>query len=125
MGRDFESKGITGSWHTAHNTPIQVFVELGVIGGSLYVMMIAACFRTAARAYRMKRTLSGAVLHYPELMAAFASYAASAMFLSHAYIHFTFFVIGLGAYAARVFDVELGPRRGARSPAPAAVPARA
>jgi hypothetical protein len=37
------------------------------------------------------------------------------MFLSHAYTHFTFVILALGGYAARVFDAELGPARGRRA----------
>jgi O-antigen ligase len=114
LGRDFEAQGTVGAWHTAHNTPIQVLVELGIVGGALYALMFAAAFRAAARVYRVGRVPAAAApLHYPELMAAFVSFCTSAMFLSHAYSHFAFFLVALGGYAARVFDQELGPKAGA------------
>jgi O-antigen ligase len=116
LGRDFEARGTGGAWHTAHNTLIQVFVELGVLGGALFVALLVGCFRAAGRVYRARGAPVGtAAAHYPELMAGFASFCASGMFLSHGYTHLTFFLFALGGFATRVFDVELGPRRGARA----------
>jgi O-antigen ligase len=110
MGRDFEEKGIVGAWLTAHNTPIQVLVELGLAGGVVFGALVWTGFRAGKRLYRSRRPgRSGALLHYPEVTASMAAFCASSMFLSQAYSHLAFFVFAFGGYAARVFDAELGP----------------
>jgi O-antigen ligase len=116
LGRDFAAQGTTGYWHTAHNTPIQVLAELGAAGGFFFAAMMWASFRAAARVYRPGRGAEAQRPHYPELTASLASFCTSAMFLSHGYVHFMFFLVAfVGGYAARVFDLELGPARSRRA----------
>ena len=113
LGQDFGSQGVTGAWHTAHNTVIQVFVELGVFGGVLLLTMIGSVLRETGRFWRptwdgRRTALAKVGMHRPELFAAMAAYATAALFLSHAYSYLTFGIIALGAYAGRVRRDALG-----------------
>lgn len=107
LGRDFADQGVIGAWHTAHNTVIQVFVELGIFGGVLLLTMLGTVIREVGRFWRPtwqgRRTALAAVgLHRPELLAAVLAYATAALFLSHAYSYLTFGIIAVGTYVGRV-----------------------
>jgi O-antigen ligase len=111
LGQDFREQGTTGAWHTAHNTWIQVLVELGVVGGALLFTMMWKTLRAGWHFYRPRRPSAGtrtgtAPPHHPEVFASMLAFCVTATFLSHAYQHLTFFVIGLGALVAQVHRFE-------------------
>lgn len=115
IGQDFQDQGVGGAWHTAHNTVIQVFVELGVFGGVLLLTMVGTVMRAAVRSWRPTRggrptPLARVGLHRPELFAAMMAYATAALFLSHAFSYLMFGVIALGTYLGRVQRDALGVR---------------
>lgn len=97
-------RGTTGSWFTAHNTYVQVFAELGLLGGMLLVIMLGRAVTQGARLYRRSRR-SRPHLWRPDILASVAAFAASAFFLSHAYSYSLFGILALVTYAARVNQV--------------------
>lgn len=106
MGQDFKQLGITGSWHTAHNTYVQVLVELGAPGGFLLGSMLAVAVVGGWGCWRPPGRYVPWHLHRPEILAATTSFMASAFFLSHAYVYFTFGIVGLGVLTQRVLRAE-------------------
>lgn len=90
LGRDFSEQGTRGAWHTAHNTYVQVFAELGVPGGVVLMALLYSCFSVAARYWRWTKAV-----HRPEYLASVLAYLTSIAFLSHGYSYLLFGIIGL------------------------------
>jgi O-antigen ligase len=118
-GRKNIELGIKGGWLTAHNSYLQAFVETGLFGGFFFCASLA----TAVRALLRRRGTVGERLsrRNPEALVMLASFATSAVFLSHAYAYLLFFVLG---YVARLelraasplpTTSSQGPERGART----------
>lgn len=124
-----EEVGRTGKWSAAHNAYIQAYAELGLIGGTVFVLMLLSAAWIALSFWRRKSNWGrGPPFHRPEYLAALAAYSVGAIFLSHAYFTPLFAVLGLTSLADRTRDTE---RRGgipAVEPtgiaAPAAAPER-
>jgi O-antigen ligase len=97
VGRDFAEQGTRGAWHTAHNTYVQVFAELGVIGGTVLLLLLGRMVRAAAATWRYTSKL-----HRPEIMASLGAYLVGILFLSHGYSYLLFGMIALLALHERV-----------------------
>jgi O-antigen ligase len=82
-------------WSNAHNSYLQAFSELGVIGGTLFVVILLMCAHRALRLWRGVRLRSGALLHRPEYLASLGAFMVSGIFLSHAYFMPLFALAGL------------------------------
>lgn len=108
MGNFTVAEGITCTrleiggckWSAPHNAYYQAAAELGIPGGLMFVGLLLLGARTG---YRLWRPPIGpgarARMHRPELMAAILGFAASAVFLSHAYFYLLFGLLGLIAVA--------------------------
>jgi hypothetical protein len=94
-----------GKWSQAHNAYIQVFAELGTIGGGIFVAILLGAARSSLPMWRPKPT-SGSPrsppFERPELLASLVAFAVGAYFLSHAYFAPMFTLLGLAALAARI-----------------------
>jgi O-antigen ligase len=102
--------GRTGKWSAAHNAYIQAYAELGIPGGSVFVLMLLTAAGVAFRMWGPPRARSRApperLLYRPEFLASITSYSVGAYFLSHAYFHPLFAILGLVALAERVMQAE-------------------
>jgi len=108
-GGSWDAMGRTGKWSTAHNAYIQAGAELGIPGGTLYILLLingVVIARRLARGYRFR---NGATEYRPEFVASMAGFATTAVFLSHAYFNGLFALLGLLALSDRVFQLELRP----------------
>lgn len=94
--------GRTGKWSAAHNAYLQALSELGFIGGGTFIIMLLTGAFTALRFWRGGPDSRAPPLHYPELFASLCAFAVGATFLSHAYFHPLFAVLGLITVADRV-----------------------
>ncbi|GJG87937.1 ligase [Gemmatimonadetes bacterium T265] len=114
-GEYFASHGRTGAWLTAHNTYIQVLVELGIFGAIALAGMIWVAVRNALPLWRRPPPNAPDRLYRPEIFAALIGFLAAATFLSHAYNPLLFFSLSLATYAGAVYQAERGggvPRGG-------------
>lgn len=120
-GRRLAQLGMHGKWWPAHNAFLQALVETGVLGGAVFVFMVAIAWRRAAALWRPGTRTAG-VLRFsrPEVLAAIAGYYASVAFLSHAYSYMLYALLGFATFAWRcsqpAFNPEIAPS--ITSPAP-------
>jgi len=99
-GLSHARRGTTGAWRTAHNTYIQAFAELGLVGGFLLLAMLGRAAAQGSRMYRRPRRRQH--LWRPDILASLAAFAASAVFLSHAYSYALFGILAISTFVARV-----------------------
>lgn len=90
--------GRPAKWSAAHNAYLQAFVELGVVGGGLFVALLALSFR---RSWHLWRGKGGPDWHRPEYIAGMIAFCTSAYFLSHAYFYPLFALCAAIALADR------------------------
>lgn len=88
-----------GKWSAAHNSYVQAFAELGVIGGVLFVSLLVTSVRRLVPVFRQASPVTG--IPHPEYIGAVVAFASSAFFLSHAYFWGFFALVGLCALAAQ------------------------
>lgn len=119
-GRGLAETGQTGKWSAAHNAYVQVFVDLGIVGGTIYMMMLVGALRRAARQWT-RRAVGGA--YRPELLAAMTAFCSSALLLSHAYFWPLFGLLGLVFFADRAVAANAAQPQPAGNPP--AIPAEA
>ena len=105
-GEYFASHGRTGAWLTAHNTYIQVMVEVGLLGVIAVLGLIATSFRATIPLWRRPPANTPHRLYRPEIFAALVAFLTGAVFLSHAYNPMLFFSFALAAYAGKVAHAE-------------------
>lgn len=118
-GKEFESRHEGGHWLTAHNTYIQVLVELGFFGAiTLYVLLVGAV-RDGFPLWRRPPRWEPGRLHRPEIFTALVSYLTSAVFLSHAYFYMQFFIVALCIFGRRVQEAERAAGLSGAPPRPA------
>lgn len=108
-GRELALIGETGKWSAAHNAYVQVFIDLGVVGGTLYMMMLAGAVVRARRQWTASAPLHS---YRPELLASIAAFCTSAMLLSHAYFWPLFGLLGLIYFADRVARADVAAPSG-------------
>lgn len=113
-GRRLTSMGLRGHWFPAHNAYLQAFVELGIVGGIVFLLMIGVAIKRAASIWR-GGALGQAIGGRPEVLASLLAYCGAIVFLSHAFSYMLFAMLGFTAFAWRTF----APTRGAEKPAPA------
>jgi len=106
-GNFFESKNVIAAYLTAHNTYVQVFVELGFFGGCTLLFLIGGAVRGAFQA--AKTTINGRTnpCYRPEYFAAMMGYFTAIFFLSHGYVQLLFAAIGFGAFVRNVQRVAM------------------
>ncbi len=120
---------IHGSWATAHNSFVQIGVELGVGGFVTFIVAIVAAFRAGLAARRSAGGIAGTATHQFDRALATASLCSLAavitagVFLSMAYSSMVIFALAVPtALVGRVPDGNRGrggnrqPRRSAVSP---------
>jgi O-antigen ligase len=107
-------------WSNAHNAYVQVFAELGIIGGCIFIGILLAGIRSSLRLWRGVRLRTGGWLHMPELLAGLCAFMVSAVFLSHAYFMPFVALVGMIGLAERVraAGMHAAPARSESSPAP-------
>jgi O-antigen ligase len=106
-GGAWEEMDRRGKWSQAHNAYLQAWVELGVFGGSLLVLILLAAAKQALPFWRARpRGRAPPPPHQPEFLASLAAFAVGAYFLSHAYFPPMFGLVGLIALADRVRRME-------------------
>lgn len=98
-GLQLEENGMRGKWSAAHNSYVQAFAELGVIGGVLFVSLLVTSVRRLVPVFRQASPVTG--IPHPEYIGAVVAFASSAFFLSHAYFWGFFALVGLCALAAQ------------------------
>jgi O-antigen ligase len=98
-GRRLRRLGITGHWWPAHNAYIQAFVEVGIVGGVVFLWMIGIAVRRAVPLWRG----GGRANRRPEVLASLLAYCGAIVFLSHAFSYMLFAVFGFTALAWRTF----------------------
>jgi O-antigen ligase len=93
-------------WSNAHNAYIQAYAELGLIGGSVFVLLLLFGGYHGLRLWLGVRSRDGPLLHEPQYLASVCAYAVAAIFLSHAYFMPLFAVLAITGLAARVAAAE-------------------
>ena len=102
-GRELALTGEGGKWSAAHNAYVQVFVDLGIVGGTIFVMML---WGAVVRARRQWTALAPAHAYRPELLASITAFCTSAMVLSHGYFWPLFGLLAVIYFADRVAKAE-------------------
>jgi O-antigen ligase len=105
-GEYLRANGIGGKWSAPHNSYVESFVELGVVGGCIFLYLTFRGLRVAWTLTSMaKRTsrLRAPPLR-PEIFAALAGIAVSGMFLGFAYFWALFALWGLVSLAEGIVD---------------------
>jgi O-antigen ligase len=106
-----------GKWSNAHNAYVQVYAELGLIGGSIFVGLLLFGALRSLRLWRGVRMAGGGRLHAPEYLASLAAFAVCAYFLSHAYFLPLLALLGIIATADRICAIVApAPSRARRAP---------
>jgi hypothetical protein len=109
-GAGKQEQGLTGKWSTAHNAYLQAYVELGIPGGTVYIVMLLAGAAFALPLWGPQRRRRGrsppVTLYRPEYLASMAAYSAGAYFLSHAYFTPLFVLLGMIALSVEVVKME-------------------
>jgi hypothetical protein len=114
------AKMIAGTQMTAHNTYVQILVELGLVGLIPFLGLYWLMVRNVTPLWRRPTPSDPGRLYMPEILAAFTCFMVTATFLSHAYNYVLFFLIGLCALADRVAKADAAQRQqqGALAAAP-------
>lgn len=96
-----------------HNTPLEIFAELGIFGFTSFYTFVGGCIFVLGRALRRARRLANPLL-VPlgrGVLAAQLSALATGLFLSGEYQELTWIMLGLGlAYVAMVEQAERATR---------------
>lgn len=118
-GERRREEGFTGRWNSAHNSYIQIAVELGLLGFTLYIMLLWSGFKSILK-----------VLSAPEgegmgahrlcayaLAASLIAFSVSSLFLSQAYYWNQYFFVALAIGLRKVTLDKAGEGMGARAAA--------
>lgn len=105
-GEYLEEQGESGKWSAAHNAYIQVFADLGIIGGIIFLVLVGGTLREAARLWTPRLARHTRRLHRPELLAALIAFCVGAIYLSLAYSGILFGLIALVGLAVRAARIE-------------------
>ena len=109
-GNYLDRIGERGKWSAPHNTYLQAFAELGVPGGTLFMVLLGLTVLRAVPFWRAPPHGSPMEQwHRPELLAALLAFMAGAYFLSLAYFYALFAMVALVALASHA---RTGPRAG-------------
>ncbi|HOW36381.1 MAG TPA: O-antigen ligase family protein [Candidatus Omnitrophota bacterium] len=86
-GEQKSEQGLTGRWMVAHNTYLEIGVELGVLGLWLYIMFLLSAFANIRKTFSIAdRIKDRKVAVYSDALAgSLASFMVSSFFLSQAY----------------------------------------
>jgi O-antigen ligase len=95
-----QMSGERRKWTASHNAYLQAFVDLGVVGGVMFLAVIGVTASQARRLWRPPVSRDSAPSHRPELLAALAAFCVAALFLSLAYSGILVVVVGLTALAS-------------------------
>jgi O-antigen ligase len=89
-GENLAAQGLHGKWSTAHNAYIQSYAELGIPGGTIFVLILLMSGSVGYGFARGRRVSPTVELHRPEYAASIAAFA----------------VVGLIALADRAVERE-------------------
>jgi O-antigen ligase len=108
-------------WSTTHNAYLQSASELGLVGGAIYVALLLVGARIGLRLWRPSRAAGAGrpPPPQPDLLASLCGFAAGATFLSLAYFHLLFGLLGLITLTARAAGVSGAGGPGVRQGGPA------
>lgn len=97
--------GILGKWSAPHNALVEVFAELGIPGGLLFLGIFYSALSISARSYRGPSLRSR-----PELLASQMGIGICGLFLGLAYFWGLFALWGFSLLLARVQSSTKGPQ---------------
>lgn len=102
-------RGAAGKWSTAHNSYLQALAEFGFVGGGIFIILLGTMARRTIVAWRPRAARFRC--HRPEFFAALVAYGVAAFFLSLAYSHMIFGLLGLLTIVDRTIKAELDRKR--------------
>ncbi len=102
-------RGAAGKWSTAHNSYLQALAEFGFVGGGIFIILLGTMARRTMVAWRPRAARFRC--HRPEFFAALIAYCVAAFFLSLAYSHMIFGLLGLLTIIDRTIKAELDRKR--------------
>lgn len=107
-GERKKEKGYQGKWHVAHNSYIQVAVELGVAGFILYCLFLYTGFKELGTIIRMSDEAGDARRRFcaTALNASLVAFCISSFFLSQAYYWNHYIFIGVIISLKNVMTAE-------------------
>ncbi|MEK6758806.1 MAG: O-antigen ligase family protein [Deltaproteobacteria bacterium] len=107
-GERKKEKGYQGKWHVAHNSYLQVAVELGVAGFILYSLFLYTGFKELGRIIRMSDEAGDARRRFcaTALTASLVAFCISSFFLSQAYYWNHYIFIGVIIALKNVMTAE-------------------
>jgi O-antigen ligase len=117
IGNYRRDEGVLPKWQAAHSSVVQVVVEVGVIGGTLWILLVVG---TAMTFWRLRRWTARPGLEYLPtvggvLFVGFIAQLVSSSFLSMGYsVFFTVFF----ALSVSLKQIMATPAAAARMPAP-------
>ena len=88
-----------GRWMTAHNSFLQIGVELGIPAMFIFIMILKSSYKKMRKISKSNVSISIAA---KEVNIAIIAYIAGGMFLSWAYAHILFLILGLSASLANL-----------------------
>jgi O-antigen ligase len=97
--------GMVGKWSTAHNSYLQALAEFGFVGGAIFLLMLGTMARRTIVAWRPRAARFRC--HRPEFFSALVAYCVGAFFLSLAYSHIIFGLLGLLTIIDRTVRAEM------------------
>ncbi len=111
-GERKKEKGYQGKWHVAHNSYLQVAVELGVAGFILYCLFLYTGFKELGRIIRISDEAGDARRRFcaTALTASLVAFSVSSFFLSQAYYWNHYIFIGVIIALKNVMVVEKSVR---------------
>ncbi|HET6680176.1 MAG TPA: O-antigen ligase family protein [Gemmatimonadaceae bacterium] len=101
-GASLTDAGSHGKWSTTHNAYLQAFAELGVPGGTVFVLLLLTGLRRALLIARPPGGKANIMRGRPEYLASLVAFCSGAYFLSHAYFFVVFCLLAMIAFATRV-----------------------
>lgn len=111
MGQRRAERGDGWKWSAAHNSFLQVFTELGLVAGVVFLVLVLRTAYTLTLWYRNRERIRGPPdLLPPFLGLSFVGYAVTGFFLSFAYYDILYVLLGL-ACAVMLTDEDVRNRR--------------
>lgn len=92
---------LTGKWSAPHNALIEVFAELGIPGGLLFLLLMATAFKAAFKLWPMKSSV-----WRPEIAASLAALSVCGIFLGLAYFWALFALLGICSVSLRISNSQ-------------------
>lgn len=110
-GLTLKEAGLHGKWSNTHNAYLQAFSELGLPGGTVFILILLTAAKRAKRLAKPLANGDATPVAHPEYLASLLAFATGAYFLSHAYFYAMFALTGMIAFAAQVTARQLAVAR--------------